>query len=923
MGVHAVQRWHRNNRAGTVRVSYNNANGNIFIRTFWAGTDAPLPGEGNVSFGSNTGIVGYHTKLDEIEPDGTIVTSSTQFIQLDPYVKYVASGVIHRCINNPAWWYHADNEFGAPPRDPSNPGQFNWGTLVHNGGAVEFLADYYAIAAPFVAWGAIIFALSGAPGGGPQKLIASSGSLRNPIAEWALAGNAGSCMVTTDTDGTIWLYDDDSGGVIYHLSLDAAAGQFKQIKQYAASGAHPNGFDTFGYFCNGYVAFSYSSFIPSSISIAKIQDEWPWPIVATIFPYAVGAGASPSLIGPLYPLYNGLAEPGIYNGQGLAFGQDGVFSLCQVGSNKVPVADILRDISLEAGLSLDEMDFSGVPDLTWGFAIAQQMPYRNAIQILRDGYFIDFVERDGKLVGVKRGSEPVVTIPDTDLAGYVAGSEPPPLVELVRMQESELPRSVTVNYFNHGADYLPGSQHARRQTTKSVLDVTLNLPIVLDDDEALFIAYVHLYSAWFERLQFTLKVQNKYRYLEPNDVIVARGRRLRIVQMTYGADGIITIDGVAASKEIYQQGATGGTSSGQPSSDPPIPQDTDLICGDWPLIADPSEQQVWFPAMAGSDRRSWPGALLEKSVDNGVTWTSVVTNPGPGDTFGACLTTLGDFGGGNIPDEGNAVTVKVSPGGSDLQSYSDDQWMNGSGLCVIGRELVYARNAVQTDTQTYVLSGLLRYQNGTDEGIRPPHAANEVFCKLPTKLTVDALWADYGAARLYRATTIGTVAGTLPAPGGTPGSGSGGSGAPTPPAGSVVVPVLWGPDTARVFSGSIDADVLVIFKFTTGSVSSGASLPRISAAEWASPPLDRTGVLSDTPGSMTGLIDPTTGLPYPGATSEATTVTAAFAVGSGQNVFFGYAYPSLRLNTTYYFNVMTNAGTTTQLACDLTGTGAL
>ncbi len=86
----------------------------------------------------------------------------------------------------------------------------------------------------------------------------------------------------------------------------------------------------------------------------------------------------------------------------------------------------------------------------------------------------------------------------------------------------------------------------------------------------------------------------------------------------------------------------------------------------------------------------------------------------------------------------------------------------------------------------------------------------------------------------------------------------------------------------------------VVVKFTTGNFdSANNNLPRISGAEFGSPPSARYAVLSSTPcdfGAQT----------WQGAISAGNSVQVPFAVGSGNNFNF---YPKLSKNTTYYFNL--------------------
>lgn len=108
---------------------------------------------------------------------------------------------------------------------------------------------------------------------------------------------------------------------------------------------------------------------------------------------------------------------------------------------------------------------------------------------------------------------------------------------------------------------------------------------------------------------------------------------------------------------------------------------------------------------------------------------------------------------------------------------------------------------------------------------------------------------------------------------------------------TVVVDLNWATPT-RMYS-SMGASTAVVVRFTTGSVSSTTSLPRVAGAEYNSPPSTRIARLSTTPCDFSTQ-------PVAGANMEGNSITSVFAISPGSG--FNY-YPVLRTNTTYYLNV--------------------
>lgn len=114
----------------------------------------------------------------------------------------------------------------------------------------------------------------------------------------------------------------------------------------------------------------------------------------------------------------------------------------------------------------------------------------------------------------------------------------------------------------------------------------------------------------------------------------------------------------------------------------------------------------------------------------------------------------------------------------------------------------------------------------------------------------------------------------------------------TPPEGSAEYSLDWNDPLGKVIVAGLGGGIAV--GFTTGNISTTGSLPRIGAAEYNGPPLERFAVLSETPHDFD---HPVGNAPY--ATMRGKSVTAIFALGTGSSP----GYPTLELNKRYYFNI--------------------
>ena len=432
-----------------------------------------------------------------------------------------------------------------------------------------------------------------------------------------------------------------------------------------------------------------------------------------------------------------------------------------LATTPVTLASIVADLSDRSGLDVAQYDVTELTDLVTGYAVTQRMDTRAAIQSLMPPYFFDGVESDGVIKFPKRGRASIVTISNDDLAAHEYGNDLPPLAEIARTQEVELPRMVSVAYVAQATDYQPGLQMASRQTGNAARDVAYQSAIVMDDAYAKRVADALLYAAWIERDRYRVFLSRKHAKLDPTDVITAKSRRLRLTKRVDGADGVLVYDALADSGAVWTQAAPAGDSGGgfiEP--DPIVVRVTDLILMDVPLVADNAATFDLYIGMADNASTNWPGATLFVSKDSGLTYDEMTASV-TASTFGVSHSILGDFTGGNIFDETNSVSVELTAGSGTLSSASTTVVLNGGNTAALGSEIIQYKTATLTGTRTYLLSGLLRGRFGTEWAIGT-HFTEERFLVLPSTVAPMG-FRDLGRTYIYKAVTSGsTLAAALP-----------------------------------------------------------------------------------------------------------------------------------------------------------------
>jgi hypothetical protein len=434
---------------------------------------------------------------------------------------------------------------------------------------------------------------------------------------------------------------------------------------------------------------------------------------------------------------------------GLATG-DSLVKLSRFGPDEATFLDeVVADLCDRAGLDPTQYDVTQLANIVVdGYVIETQMTCRAAIESLMPVYFFDAVESDGVVKFVLRGSEPIVTFAEDDLAAHMDSDSLPSVLSCVHTQDVDLPSQISISYMNKEADYQINTQTAQRMVGGSRDVQTVQVPLVLTDEHAKKIVDAWLFNAWWERDAYTWYSSRKYAKYEPTDVVIVQGITIRITSKNEGATGVIKWEGVPSRAANYVQAGAAGAAFNPGQTLSPTAA-TQLIILDIPLVADAGLPNGFYAAMAPAAAGSWPGAALFKSSD-GTTYTQIGTTTQAA-VIGTVSNALGDFRGGNVFDEGSTFTVTLSSG--ELASVTALDVLNGSNEFLIGGELLQARDLVLIAPSTYLGSGLLRGRRGTEFAIAN-HGDGEQFVGAPI-LEVDAPFSELGQLRYYKAVTAG------------------------------------------------------------------------------------------------------------------------------------------------------------------------
>lgn len=603
-----------------------------------------------------------------------------------------------------------------------------------------------------VAVGNAVFIVYGCPFYHDGAIYAIGGQATVYVAKWnapdgvpdgsitsyyVLTGSAGgtpsvlSADVTVDERGTVWVFDLEGGGgspAMWKLDsdLNLIAYYQKGTTDVAMTTGHSE-------------ATVYAGYVVSNNGL--------------------GGQSLSQIDGASFPIVDTLTTP-VFNGGMLSLG--GGFYLTSDGVFKIPAPINLKlivdDISDRCGLDVGEYETDDLTQIVNGYVISQQTDARSCLEPLMTAYFCDAVESGPAIKYVNRGSPPDETIDVTQLGACLENESPGPLTSVIRTQEVDLPRTVNVSFFDIDADYQVGAALAKREVVRSVLDTSITFALVLSMTEAKAVADRIMYDSWAKRRRISFSLPRKYSYLEPTDVKIVNGYTVVLTQRDESVGGVLKFDAVATRAQIFAQSGAGGGAIGSGGFVPPTPktpQEAQLLMLDLPLISDSDYPNGHYAAMAGSVDDSWGGGELDKSIDGGTTYSSLLTTL-VADTIGTASTVLADFFGGNIFDNINSVTVVIGLGGGTLTSTTELGVLNGANEAMLGDEIIQFTTATLTAPSTYALTGLLRGRRGT-EFATGLHGASEDFVLLPASININGSYAELGVSRKYKGVTSGTL----------------------------------------------------------------------------------------------------------------------------------------------------------------------
>lgn len=400
--------------------------------------------------------------------------------------------------------------------------------------------------------------------------------------------------------------------------------------------------------------------------------------------------------------------------------------LDQVASGDGPaLTDVVSEIALKTDLTAGDIDVSALEGQVRGYAVTRNATARAQLEPLRKAYRFDGVESDDNMVFTHRSGEAVLEIAEEDLMGDN-------VIVLSRKQEAELPREITLTYSDPEIDYQQAAQRARKSTGATSLVSDIELPLVLDADEAAQVAETLLHQDHLSRTGKKVEVPRPYLPLDPGDVVqIPRGSayyHMLLTSANFG-EGKLALEGVKDHPRVYSSRAVGHLPANYTPAVVYNPYPVKAFVVDCPMLSDADDNAGWYWG-AGLIKGTWKGVDLLVSED-GQEWGAIATTAARL-TYGAVRGVLG-AAPATVWDWSSSPVVQMAPG-CVLSSASELDVLCGTNMALVGSpaggwEVIGFQSAQDNGDGSYTLGGLLRGRRGT-EWMCGAHVGGEAFVLL-------------------------------------------------------------------------------------------------------------------------------------------------------------------------------------------------
>jgi len=425
------------------------------------------------------------------------------------------------------------------------------------------------------------------------------------------------------------------------------------------------------------------------------------------------------------------------------------------GSNEtISLGSVVSSLMRRAGMNQSDFDVTALDDQIAGVCLQSTVSGADAINICVQPFFADPCEVDGVLTFVKRGGDVLRTLTVDDLTEESD----------VKSRENSIEYPAKLNFFyqSPATGYAVTKATAYRYSAQvdSSGEGSVTAPITFyGSDEPARIANKLQKVMWTEAEgSFTWMVGKHCIDLIPTDVVglYLRGIATRARVLAIENNGsTLKLTLIKDRQSSYTSNVTGIPLPIPTPPDPATMSKAVLAVLDIPALQDTDDALIYYTAISGSTG-IWQGAQLQRSMDDGVTWTAIgeVTR----DVTMGKLTVAMTAADREYTDTTNTVTVQLFDAVNELVAFSDTTFLQEQGAIAVQLgdgtwEVMQYRDVLDGGSGLWTLSYLQRGRLNTVAGA---HAVNALFMLLENDVVKNnAQTAWLGGVIKHRAVSYG------------------------------------------------------------------------------------------------------------------------------------------------------------------------
>lgn len=369
------------------------------------------------------------------------------------------------------------------------------------------------------------------------------------------------------------------------------------------------------------------------------------------------------------------------------------------------IGQIISDLCKRSGFNILQYKISNLSDISvHGFLLNKQNKGRDIITWLKNSFGFEVSEEEGVVLFSNKKSDQVIEIPLEDLL-YI--SDDKSSIIKYTSEVTNIPTEVSVNYINKHHNYQIGNVSAKRSCTNKRRKLHIDLPIVLEQEQARLISENLLNTSQMESEMYTFFLSIEYCFLSIGDVIKIDGLGLKIKKIVIGRNKAIYIEAVRYSKFIDRTVRTTLLPQELASNLSVLIPDTRLEIMDIKLL--PNEQQntgrLLFAAVGLSE--GWQGATIFTNINSERKFLCSLDNEA---VIGTCITHL-FMQKWNVVDRKSKLIVNLISG--MLTSATEEEFKAGKNLALIGNEIIQFQIAKLIQKNQYEISNFIRGKFGS------------------------------------------------------------------------------------------------------------------------------------------------------------------------------------------------------------------